>query len=189
MRRPIDLRIAPRLLSLGVMALPLLLGCGGGDEPLAFAPLAPLTEESASLLPPAGDATATGPLTVTTADYQFPAAVDLDVLTDRATELWARVYLPQLRGPAPRPVIVAMQGNSVTCGVAPEMTGGGDCGYTNTGVCSGANPVVLESHHGFDYVAEKLASWGYVVVSVNTNRGISCGASFAGDNGLNLARG
>jgi hypothetical protein len=176
-------RVALAAFTLGLAAL----GCGGERDGAEVSSPA-VSEAAAPLLTPAPDANVSGPRTVTAVDYQFAPAVDPDVLTDRATELWARVYLPSAGG-APRPVIVAMHGNSPTCGVAPEMTVAGDCGYTNTGVCSGANPVVLQNHLGFDYFAQKLASWGYVVVSVNTNRGISCGASFTGDNGLNLARG
>lgn len=162
-------------------------GCAGErgdpDDPQAA------SEQAAALLAAPPDADTTGPLAVATGDYQLPAAVDPDVLADRATELWARIYRPVTPPGALRPVLVAMHGNSVTCGVAPEMTVAGDCGYTNTGVCSGANPVVLQNHLGFGYLAQKLASWGYVVVSINTNRGISCGASVSGDTGLNLARG
>ncbi len=37
--------------------------------------------------------------------------------------------------------------------------------------------------------AGRLASWGYVVISINANRGITAGAGVADDAGLNLARG
>jgi hypothetical protein len=61
--------------------------------------------------------------------------------------------------------------------------------------------VVAPSHRGYDYLANQLASWGYVVVSINTNLGMSFGATpyyqannpsypeYPDDPGLNLARG
>ena len=35
---------------------------------------------------------------------------------------------------------------------------------------------VAPSHRGYDYLAEKLASWGYFVVSINANLGINAAA-------------
>ncbi len=60
---------------------------------------------------------------------------------------------------------------------------------------------VAPSHRGYDYLANQLASWGYIVVSINTNLGMSAGAppyylannpgypDYPDDPGLNLARG
>jgi len=49
--------------------------------------------------------------------------------------------------------------------------------------------VVTPNHLGYAYLANRLASWGYFVCSINANRGITAGGGVAGDFGLNLARG
>lgn len=133
------------------------------------------------------DPTETGPLAVTSAEYRFPAAVDADVIDGRATELWAHVYRPEnLEGP--HPVVVILHGNHATCGTGQNPRRDTNCDYTDTGMCP-SGFVVVPNHLGYAYVAEKLASHGYVVVSINANRGITCGGGVGGDGGLNLARG
>jgi hypothetical protein len=49
--------------------------------------------------------------------------------------------------------------------------------------------VVVPSHEGYAYFAERLASWGYIIVSINANRGVNAAPGVAGDLGLNLRRG
>lgn len=60
--------------------------------------------------------------------------------------------------------------------------------YTISGTCPDGY-VVTPNHEGYAYIAERLASWGYIVVSINANRGITGGSGASGDSGLNLARG
>jgi hypothetical protein len=78
--------------------------------------------------------------------------------------------------------------------------------YTATGTCplqGQGNPpaefdyVVVPNHEGYAYLAEQLASRGFLVVSINANRGITAGPPqdlgtpgnpFIEDRGLNLAR-
>lgn len=136
---------------------------------------------------------ANGPLKTTNAEYHFAASVDPDVLADSATEVWARVFWPtQLVDPATpskkRPLLVFLHGNHGTCGTGTAPRNDGSCQYTNEGTCP-AGYVVTPNHEGYNYVAETLASWGYIVVSVNANRGITCGGGNSDDWGLILARG
>ena len=49
--------------------------------------------------------------------------------------------------------------------------------------------MVVPSHEGYAYFAERLASYGYIVVSINANRGVNAAPGVAGDLGLNLRRG
>ena len=138
----------------------------------------------------APDPTDNGPFATTSAEYRFPAEVDPDVLDatpPRAIELWARVYRPVVLS-APSPLLVFLHGNHATCGfgVSPRVDDRVD--YTLTGVCPDGY-VVVPNHLGYGYLATRLASWGYIVVSINANRGITAGAGVPGDNGLNLARG
>lgn len=136
----------------------------------------------------APDATSTGPNSVLSAEYKFAAAVDPDVLSVRATELWARVYRPATWAATPAPVVVFLHGNHGTCGRGTNPRIDDRTDYTSSGTCP-SGYVVAPSHAGYGYLANKLASWGYVVVSINANRGITAGAGVTGDTGLNLARG
>jgi hypothetical protein len=57
-----------------------------------------------------------------------------------------------------------------------------------TGTCP-EGFVVVPQHRGYDYIGERLASHGYIVVSLNANRGINSGAGVDGDARLIKARG
>jgi len=151
--------------------------------------------------PTVPDATNTGPLATTSAEYQFPAAIDTDILpndqdwvpgdpniTGREVELWARVYRPSNFSGGPYPVIVMLHGNHNTCGRSSNPHIDDNSDYTLTGTCP-ANYTVVPNHRGYDYLANKLASHGYVVVSINANRGINVAPSVTGDSWLIMARG
>ena len=124
-------------------------------------------------------------------EYRFKASVDPLVLDDRMTEIWAAVTRPAfLKKEKTYPVIVMLHGNHQTCGM-PHPSGyrvDHSCEYTETGTCSDGT-VVAPSHLGYSYLTQQLASLGYIVVSINSNRGINCGFEIEGDPGLNLARG
>lgn len=139
----------------------------------------------------APDASGFGPLATTSSEYKLPAAVDPDVTPQLATELWARVYRPATLSGAPYPLLVFLHGNHATCG-RYEGIGPGrfdtDVQYTFSGTCP-AGYVVVPSHEGYAYLAERLASWGYIVVSINANRGVTAAPGVQGDFGLNLRRG
>ncbi len=154
---------------------------------------------SHALADTAPDATGTGPNPTATAEYRLPAEIDPNVIAGRFTEVWARVYWPD---PLPdnSPMLVFLHGNHGTCGTCPGgMFIGYQCAdgsprsdsgsqYTTTGTCPPGS-VVSPSHEGYGYVADQLASWGYLVVSINVNRGINAAAGITGDSGLNLTRG
>lgn len=134
---------------------------------------------------------APGPLKTTSAVYKFPPAVDADVLPHVNTEIWARVYWPApMKDPSgkKRPLLMFLHGNHGTCGIGTGPRNDSSCQYTNEGACP-AGYVVTPNHEGYNYAAEHLASWGYVVVSINANRGITCGGGNSDDWGLILARG
>ncbi len=130
----------------------------------------------------------TGPLETTSAEYRLPASVDPSVLDGRATEIWARVYRPTDLSGGPFPVVMMLHGNHATCGRGANPRIDDNTQYTTTGTCP-AGYEVVPNHEGYAEAARELASHGYVVVSVNANRGITAGAGVAGDSGLNLARG
>ncbi len=148
---------------------------------------------------PPPDASGMGPSSTATAEYRLPAEIDPDVIAGRFTEVWARVYWPD---PLPdnSPLLVFLHGNHATCGTCPGgMFIGYHCAdgsaridsstqYTTSGTCP-VNFVVTPNHEGYGYLAEQLASWGYLVVSINVNRGINAAGGIADDSGLNLTRG
>src|SRR5215510_10941454 len=108
-----------------------------------------------------------------------------------ATELWARVYRPTDLNNAPYPVLIFLHGNHATCGRF-EGAGPGrldiNIQYTFTGTCP-PGFVVAPSHEGYAYFAERLASWGYIIVSIigDTRGGVYPAVGV--DRGLNLRRG
>jgi hypothetical protein len=133
-----------------------------------------------------------GPYGIKENDYKLPAAEHTDILPGRHTELWARVYAPtETSGNLPAvkmPLAVFLHGNHMTCGTGSNPRIDNNAQYTNTGTCP-SGYVVTPNHRGYDYIARNLASWGYVVVSINANRGINAASGVSDDSGLNLARG
>lgn len=88
-----------------------------------------------------------------------------------------------------------LHGNHGICGVYP--LGGGPRNdsdashfdeYARSGVCIGGS-VIVPNHISYGYLAERLASWGYIVVSINANRGINALGGPSTDPALIRARG
>lgn len=136
---------------------------------------------------------ATGGTTPNSEEYHLPASVDSDVLTVNATELWAKVYWPADFSAGPFPLVIFLHGNHSTCGHGSNPRIDSDPTdpnpeyfrqYTTTGTCPKVGDtgysrlydfVVIPNHTGFDYLATQLASRGYIVASINANRGITPG--------------
>ncbi|TXH67121.1 MAG: hypothetical protein E6Q83_18525 [Thiothrix sp.] len=122
-------------------------------------------------------------------EYKLPATVDKLVTPKVKTELWAHVWRPQSRGRYP--LVVFLHGNHATCGkIIPELEIREDdnIDYTTTGTCP-EGYVVTPNHMGYTYLATNLAKQGFVVVSINANRGINAADGEMKDWGLNLRRG
>src|SRR5690606_34745303 len=129
-----------------------------------------------------------GPYATNSLEYKLPAWRDPDVVPNRMTELWARVYFPSPMPEGKRPLVVFLHGNHATCGRGSDPRIDDNVQYTSMGTCPPTHRVA-PNHLGYGYVAERLASWGYLVVSINANRGITAAEGIRGDFGLNLARG
>lgn len=131
-----------------------------------------------------------GQYTVAVAEYRLPPSIDPDVLPDTPTEIWAKVFYPSAINQmhVKMPLVIFLHGNHPTCGTGSNPRIDMSCTYTETGSCP-AGYVVTPNHAGYDYIGKHLASWGILVVSINANRGITCGAGREDDAGLNLARG
>jgi hypothetical protein len=136
----------------------------------------------------APDSSIPGPNLVGSGEYRLASSVDAEILADRETEVWARMWWPKGLRNANHPLVVFLHGNHGTCGSGTAPREDNDCSYSYSGTCPDGM-VVTPNHEGYAYLAENLASWGYVVVSINANRGITCAGGVDGDGGLNLARG
>lgn len=163
---------------LALVALPLA-ACGASDVP----------DEGAAGRSEIASLRAALTVPITSSEYELPASVDPEVIGDRVTQLWARVYRPATLVAGRRyPLLVFLHGNHATCGRGENPRVDDNWEYTTTGSCP-QDYVVVPSHAGYDYIAEELAAQEYIVVSINANRGINLGAGAQGDSGLILARG
>src|SRR5499433_3134196 len=129
-----------------------------------------------------------GPITVS--EYKLPAGPDPVVSAALFTELWARVYRPASLCSSSHALLVFLHGNHATCGrlAGPAEHFDINVQYTFTGTCP-AGFIPVPSHAGYGYLAERLASLGFIVVSINANRGVNAAPGVPGDRGLNLRRG
>src|SRR4029077_1676290 len=75
-------------------------------------------------------------------------------------ELMGSLHIPE--GAGPFPVIVLLHGRHSTCAVAGQEAVGSPC--PDTPATSD-----IRSYQGYDYLAENLASHGYLVMSVDAN--------------------
>lgn len=151
-------------------------------------------------LPPAPDGSTPGPLATAQGFYEMPAAINSNVLVGRPTQIRARVYRPAVLN-GELPLLLFLHGNHGTCGRDfdpavddPAMFPGNprfddDCAFTDTGACAAPFPIVAPSYLGYEYLALRMASHGYMVVSIDANRGITCGGGVTGDSLLIRARG
>lgn len=129
------------------------------------------------------------------------------------TQIAGRVYLPPgINKPDSKtyPIIILLHGNHPSCGRAYDPTKDrkdlmNNAGprqpriddmneFSNTGMCPAAPVAYTEvpSYEGYEYLGDRLAGDGYVVVSINANRGIALRNSAPGvvdDFGLIRARG
>jgi hypothetical protein len=110
---------------------------------------------------------------VVISEYKLPALLDAVVNPTLPTELWASVYRPAVLDVGRRyPLIVLMHGNHGTCGRGAAPRRDDNIQYSVLGTCP-ADYVVVPNHRGYDYLGRDLAARNYLVVSINTNRGIN----------------
>lgn len=124
-------------------------------------------------------------------DYRLAPSVDPAIAAGVTTEVWGTIWRPAVLSSPPYPLVVMLHGNHATCGRFDPGLGvrvDDNSQYTFSGTCP-SGYVVAPSHRGYAYLAEQLASTGYIVVSINANRGINAAGGVAGDAGLNLRRG
>jgi hypothetical protein len=137
-----------RNLSLGLsrtlVCLALLLACGAAFDAKAQTP----------------DPGAAGPLAVTREEYNYGNLAFQPTGFPSAVELRASVHYPTGLAGGPYPLVVFLHGRHVTCYRGTTTALRWPCRSTET---------VIPSFQGYDYVAQNLASNGYVVISISAN--------------------
>ncbi len=128
------------------------------------------------------DPTTSGPLGFIREPYEFgptPVATSgsgLDNRADYYADLNGSVHYPRT-GAGPFPLVLFMHGRHATCVVdGVERIGTSNCYDLQhllprpvVNLVRAFNTDPIDSYRGYDYVAENLASHGYVVASVNAN--------------------
>ncbi len=135
-----------------------------------------------------------GPNTIKEYEYATPATVDPEIspLIDGSypIDIRGRLFLPENVQAAP--LLVFLHGNHSTCGSPtgtasdPRLDNSEE--YARSGTCP-SGYVEAPSYRGYDPQARLLASHGYVVISINANRGINGLAGTDSDPLLVYARG
>lgn len=102
-----------------------------------------------------------GPLAVTREEYNFGDTAFQPTDFPGPVELLASIHYPTNLSGGPFPVIVLLHGRHATCFKGGSQLLQWPCTF------QGSQPI--PSYQGYDYVAESLASNGYVVVSISSN--------------------
>jgi hypothetical protein len=138
------------------------------------APAAPTAEDAAKKPNPLK----LGPNDVVATEYNFGDTAFQPPGFPGPVEMRASVHYPKGLKDGPYPLVMLMHGRHSTCYQGSQSAGGWPCaaGYES-----------IPSFAGYDYLAENLASWGYIVASVSAN-GINARDSSSGDAGM-TARG
>ncbi len=106
------------------------------------------------------DPGAAGPLAVTREEYDYGNLAYTPPGFPSAVELKASVHYPTGLAGGPYPLVVFMHGRHATCYRGSTATLRWPCR---------SNETAIPSYQGYDYIAQNLASNGYIVVSVSAN--------------------
>jgi hypothetical protein len=101
-----------------------------------------------------------GPLAVTREEYDYGTQAFTPTGFPAAVELKASVHYPTGLPGGPYPLIVFLHGRHVTCYRGTTTALRWPCRNTET---------VIPNYQGYDYIAQTLASNGYIVVSISAN--------------------
>ena len=117
---------------------------------------------------------AQGPFEVARAEYHFGNRVYLPPGLRGKVEVTADVHYPKGLNGGPFPLVLFLHGNHVTCSMGTRVDYRWPCrpGWTP-----------IPNYRGYDYIARRLAGFGYVVVSVSAN-GVNVLGNFVDDTGM-----
>jgi hypothetical protein len=120
---------------------------------LALAPLAAQTDPAAA-----------GPLAVTQRDYKL-SAVPLPAVA-YPIDMWGTAWYPEDLSRGPYPLVLMLHGNHGICRFAGTQV---DLSTTTFPPNCPPDQIQTPNHSGYAYIAQRLASHGYIVASVNAN--------------------
>ena len=106
------------------------------------------------------DPGAAGPLAVTREEYNYGNLAFTPTGFPSAVELKASVHYPTGLAGGPYPLIVFLHGRHATCYRGTTATLRWPCL---------SNETAIPSYQGYDYIAQNLASNGYIVISISAN--------------------
>jgi len=127
---------------------------------LGFSPATSASAATGSTTADPPDPGDPGPLAVTATEYNDGDTAFTPPALGHAVEVRASVHYPTGLPDAPYPMIVLLHGRHSTCHLGSQSTGGWPCSGGAT---------TIPSFQGYDYLADNLASWGYVVISISAN--------------------
>ena len=115
-----------------------------------------------------------GPLAVTREAYDFGPTAFQPSAVGRKVDITADVHYPTGLPGGPYPLVVFMHGNHVTCYKDNKVAYRWPCapGWTS-----------LPNYEGYDYISRRLASWGFIVVSISAN-GVNVVGNRVEDSGM-----
>ncbi|MBI3680895.1 MAG: hypothetical protein HY235_10920 [Acidobacteria bacterium] len=110
------------------------------------------------------DPSAPGPLPVTNTFYRFNA-VQIPTIP-YPVDIWATVWHPDGLAGGPYPLLLFLHGNH---GICRQPGTKFDFGTTLTPPLCPAGFEETPNHLGYDYIASRLAGYGYIVASISAN--------------------
>lgn len=123
-------------------------------------PVLPFCQTRPSLI---ADPSVAGPYPVASTEYKFVDAIDIPP-NDPDTDVWASVRYPGTSAGPDAPI---------AAGVFPLVAYlHGNHGIFISGgnhVCSPTTPTPVPNHDGYNYVLDRLASRGFIAISINAN--------------------
>jgi hypothetical protein len=123
---------------------------------LTFMALVPLTAQE--------DPAAAGPRTVASKDYKVEQ-VPLPTVA-YPVDVWGTVWYPEDLSGGPLPLVLLLHGNHGICRLPGTQT---DLGTTLFPPLCPPGQIQAPNHSGYEYIATRLASRGYIVASINVN--------------------
>jgi len=111
-----------------------------------------------------GDPTTAGPRKVTSQEYKI-TGVPLPTVS-YPIDVWGTVWYPEDMTGGPLPLVLLLHGNHGICRLPGTQT---DLGTTIFPPFCPAGQIQTPNHSGYEYIATRLASHGFIVASINVN--------------------
>lgn len=134
---------------------------------IAWTLLISIAVSSATAFAAVSDPSGTGPFAVSSQQVKITGVTIPHV--SYPVDIWAQVWYPTELSSGPFPLVLVLHGNHGVCRL-PGSTD--DLCPADPPTCP-AGYIQTPNHLGYNYFTSKLASWGYIVASINANA-INC---------------